>query len=496
MLRQRIFVNTLINSGGKTLSLFLQLFIIAYLIKTIGKEAYGIVVLALSLVGNTNLIEAGFGLSVTKYVAEYKAKEDWKRLLEIVNTNFVVVTVLAVGFCGVLLIINEIFLDRIFTIPPSFLQPAKIMMRILILLSFIEFWVVSIMRVVEGFQRFTLARAIDVLKWLMRLIFIICAVEMGYGLPGIGVAYFAAGSISLIVLYIVVFFKNSNLRLNIFLSTKESFKLLSGFSIWVFLSKAFAFISYRIDTIVIGIFLPVENLSYYNVAFKVYDVLKYGFSLLSSTLVPVTSEISAIMDRTKLFLLFKKATKYTTVLMFPILAFFFFHSGKIIELWVGGSFEKSVLLSQLFIVSLFFTALISSGSEIMTGMNRLRILVKYNALASLVNLIVSVILVQKIGIYGVVVGSVIGSFIISIAYLSQMLKEFFTSLMEYFKSIVMTPLLLTIILCIAFILFKNIFVGVIGMLIYFLVVFITIVDKEDKESVLRLLKNYMRPTTV
>ncbi|TAL28757.1 MAG: hypothetical protein EPN94_00160, partial [Nitrospirae bacterium] len=412
MLRKRIFLNTAVNSGGKFLSFAFQIFIITYLIKTLGKDAYGIVVLALSLVGNTNLIEAGFGLSVTKYVAEYKAKDDWKRLLEIVNTNFVVVTVIALGFCGILFVINEFLLEKIFTIPRSFLQPAKDMIRILILLSFVEFWSVSIVRVLEGFQQFSAARGMEALKWLLRLVFIIIAVEKGYGLPGVGAAYFAAGIINLAILYLFAFSRTSRLKLNILLSNRESFKLLFGFSIWIFLSKAFAFISYRIDTIVIGIFLPLENLTYYNIAFKVFDVLRYGFSLISSTLVPVTSEIAATMNKERISLLFRKASKYTILFMFPILIFFFFHSDKAIKLWVGSGFEKSVVLSQLFVASLFLTALVSSGSEMMTGMNKLKVLVKYNGIGSLINLIGSLILVQKIGVYGVVVGTLIGSSIV------------------------------------------------------------------------------------
>ena len=95
MLKKKILSNTLINSGGKLLSFFLQLFIITYLVKSLGKDTYGIFALSLALSANTNLLEAGFGLSVTKYVAEYHANGDRESLLKIVNTNFLVSTVRA-----------------------------------------------------------------------------------------------------------------------------------------------------------------------------------------------------------------------------------------------------------------------------------------------------------------------------------------------------------------------------------------------------------------
>lgn len=488
MIKKKIIGGTAINATGKALSFALQLFIITYLIKTLGKEAYGIVVLVLALVANTNLLEAGFGLSVTKYVAEYNAKGDWKKLLEIVNTNFIVSAVLALIFSVMLLVVNEFFLERIFTIPPHLLNETKTLIRILIALSVIEFLSVNIIRIAEGFQKYGYARFMELLKWILRAAFILIAVEKGYGLIGVGIAYLCAGVISAIALYLFVFFRDANLRLSPGLCTIEAFKHLFGFSVWIFLSKIFSFLSYRIDTILIGIFLPLENLTYYNIAFKVFDVLRYGFSLISSTLVPVTSEIAATMNKERLSLLFKKASKYTTLSMFPIVIFFFFYSDKMIHLWMGSSFGTSVVLSQMFIASLFFTALVSSGSEMMTGMNKLKVLVKYNGVGSLINLVASVILVQKIGVYGVVVGTLIGSSIVSAGYLYQTMKEFSMSLPEYLKDIVMMPLFLTAILCVMLIFFKSILAGFLGVLIYFLIVFALAVDKEDKKSVLKLLK--------
>ena len=492
MLKQRIFINTLVNSFGKTLSLILQLLIITYLVKTIGKEAYGVVVLALDLVGNTNLMEAGFGLSVTKYVAEYRARDDRNAILEIVNTNFIVSTVIALIFCGILLTINEFFLERLFTVPPSLLQPAKAMIRILTLLSFVEFWSVGIIRILEGFQKYSVARITEVFKWIVRFVLIIFAVENGYGLIGVGIAYFAAGVINLVILYYFVFSRDANLELNISRANKKTFKQLFSFSIWIFLSKIFAFISYRIDIVVISIFLPIENLTYYNIAFKIYETLRYGFALLSSTLVPVTSEIAASLNKEKLCLLFKKASKYTVVLMFPVLTIFFVYADKVIHLWLGEGFSASILLSQLFIVSLFFTALIASGSEMMTGMNKLKELVKYNGVGSFLNLILSIILVQEVGVYGVVIGTVVGSLVISAGYLYQMMQEFSISFVKYLRSIVLIPVVLTVVFGTVLAIINSIVVGFLTVVIYFSIIFFVLIEEEDRAGILRLFKNQTR----
>lgn len=486
MLKKRILTNTFVNSTGKFLSFSLQLFIITYLIKTLGKEAYGIVVLALALVANTNLLEAGFGLSVTKYVAEYRAKGDWKRLLEVVNTNFIVSTVLALIFSGILLLVNELFLEKIFTIPPALLTGTKNLIRILLALSIVEFWSVSIIRVAEGFQRYTLARSMELLKWFLRAVFIVLAVAGGYGLVGVGIAYFCAGLISLVSLYFFVFIRDTNLRLSVGLSTKESFRLLFGFSVWIFLSKVFAFFSYRIDIILIGIFLQPVYLTYYNVAFKIYEFLRFGCSLIASTLIPITSELNALMDKQRLSLLFKKASKYTVLLMYPVLVFFAFYVDRIISLWVGEGFGISVLLAQLFMVSLFFVALVSSGAEMMVGLNRVKELVVYSGTGSLVNLIFSIILIRKIGVYGVVVGTLIGSCVVAAGYLYQMLKRFDATFLELAKDIGKHAAGSIMLGFTLFLVSKNLYAGITIAILYFVFIVTFMVDKDDKKEFLKM----------
>lgn len=479
MLRKKIFLNTVINSGGKLLSFAFQLFIITYLIKVLGKEAYGVVVLALALVANTNILEAGFGLSVTKYVAEYKAKGDWQRLLQTINTNLVISTVLGLVMSAVLTVINELFLEKIFTIPPELVSDARNMIRALILLSFAEFWSVSLIRVAEGLQKYALARSMEIVKWFLRAVFVFAAMYMGYGLTGIGIAYLAAGIINLIIVYFKVIAQDTALRLSPALSSRESFGELFGFSIWIMVAKIFAFLSYKIDVIILGIFLPPSNLTYYNVAFKIFELLRYGLSLISSTLVPVTSELNAVTDRKRIAKLFEKATKYSVIAVGPMLVLFYFYMNIIIQLWFGEGFETAVTLGRLFIISLASMAFITSGTEMMVGINRVRILVKFNALATAVNLFISIYLVKKIGASGVVIGTVAGSFIIMLTYLPEMIRYFGVKSRGFTRNVIFNtlPALLFMICCIY--LLPPLAGTVAGCAGYLFLSFKLSVDKED-----------------
>jgi len=485
MLRKKILTNTFINTVGKFLSFLLQLFIITFLIKSIGKESYGLLVLALAIVGNTNLLEAGFGLSVTKYVAEYHAKKDNKMMMEIVNTNFLVATVLALIFSLLLVIINEFVIDKIFAIPHESIEEVKNLIRILIGLSIIEFWSASIMRIAEGLQKYMLVRIMELIKWSLRGGFVVFAAMAGYRLEGIGFAYLAAGALSLFIFYVAVFTEKNGLIIGIrFISTK-SFKLLFSFSIWIFLSKIFSFFSYRIDTILIGLFLSPVYLTYYNIAFKIYEMMSFGFSVLSYTVVPVTSELNVLVDKKRLNILFQKSTKYLLLTMYPLLTFLLFYSGFIIKLWVGKGFETSVTLCQLFMISLFFTAIGFSGAQIVVGLDRLKELVPYSGLAVLINFTTSLILIQKIGINGVVIGTIIGTIFIMTGYLYYFMKLFDFSITGFLKDILWWPSAIAAILSLFFVITKNFYISIIVLIFTILFVFKFIVDKEDRDAILR-----------
>lgn len=483
MIKKKIIKNTLANSGGKILSFVFQLVIVTYLISNIGKEAYGSVVLALALAANIQLLEAGFGVGVTKYVAEYKARGEHGKLLEIVNTNLIVATVFAVTYACMLLLINEFFIEKIFTISDSYLDDIKKLIRILIVSSIVEFWSVSIIRVAEGFQRYTTARLLEVIKWLLRLSFIILAIEYGYGIISVGIAYLGAGFTTLIILYIIIFAIDPIMKINPLYANKNAFSLLFGFSIWISLSKVFAFLSYRIDIFLIGIFLSPVYLTYYDVAFKIYEALKFGIFVIPSALVPVTSELKVMIDKRRLELLFKKVSKYTIIFVFPQLVFALFYAGEIINLWIGTGVEVSVSLTQVLVFSLFFLVLTSSGAEMMVGLNRVRDLAICGGIASLINLAISIFLIKIIGVYGVVIGTLIGTFILSAGRLYLMLPTFNLSLGEFLRDIVRNPAIGLIILgLLLYVLSDNLLSGIASLIFYYIFILLFMVDKEDRRD--------------
>ena len=96
----------------------------------------------------------------------------------------------------------------------------------------------------------------------------------------------------------------------------------------------------------------------------------------------------------------------------------------------------------------------------MVGLNRLRELILYSGIASAINLILSIILVKKIGVSGVVIGTVIGTVFIMISYLYCMMKVFNQSITSLWKDILVRPIIITALMSLLFLSVGNIYLAI------------------------------------
>jgi len=482
MLKKVIFKNSAINALGKAVNYAVQLLLISYLVKNIGGEAYGVFVIALALIGNSNLLEAGFGLSVTKYTAECKAKGDAEGLDRVVNTGFLVNTVLAGVFSAAILVVIVFLLGFFFKVPPEALPAVRVLMLLLLGLSFFEFWTVGFIRVAEGLQNYGLARVMENLKWGLRLIFTAVIFVFRRDLPALGMAYLAAGAVSFVVLFYFTYGPRTGIKFDLSKSNWNIFRKMLGFSVWIVISKISSLLLYRINSILIGIFLAPVYAAYYNIGSKIYELLRYGFSIISSTLIPVSAELAAKQDRRRLAMLFEKSTYYTVLLMAPFIAFAVFRSDVLIELWMGPAFSPAVSLANLLILSLVPTLLVASGTEILVGLNQLRYLVIYGVAGSVLAFIISLASIKTIGINAVAVGAISGSVLIAVGYFYRMLHIFNFPGTGGYKWKTIGKLLLPIsLLCALLDLTDKLSPSVVILAAYFTVVYILFVEPTEKQ---------------
>src|SRR5665647_3043949 len=83
---RQVFINTLSNYGGKVVTLVVWFFLTPFMLSRIGQSVYGIWVLVGSLVSYGGLLDFGIANAITKYVAEYHARDDFEQARSLVAT--------------------------------------------------------------------------------------------------------------------------------------------------------------------------------------------------------------------------------------------------------------------------------------------------------------------------------------------------------------------------------------------------------------------------
>lgn len=432
---QVLFTNTIVNAAGRVLSYIAQLVIIAFLIGQLGKDVFGIVVLAEGLILNKDLFESAFGVSTTKYIAEYSAT-DVGKITSVVNANYLLTFLLASVFCLVLVVFNHLWLTSLFHIKEDLASQTIALVDLFIAGVFFDSFRVSLTRISEGFQDYVTARVISFSKSLLWLVFVVVFVLfIGTELTIVGWAYLISSICSFLLGCVLLNLKYPLARLRLGSLDVGIFKEMFKFSGWLYLSKFSTLLSRRAHIFIIGYFLDLSALAYYYVAYKIYEILNYGNSLISSALIPFSSKLKTLNDKATLVEAFNFLTKISVYLIGATGLFLIFRIDKVITLWVKEGFERSFLVAQIMIASVILMSLVVVGTEMMVGMNKFRRLVKFSIIGSLINLGAVLLLINSLELTGVAIACLISTAAVVLLYLPVLLRELDLRWAVFFRSI-------------------------------------------------------------
>ena len=420
----RLLSNTITNTIGRGLSYIVRLVLVAFLVRQFGKPAFGVVVLAEGLILNKDLFESAFGISTTKYIAEYSAGNDDDRIRCVINANYVLTFVGAFLFCLVLALFNHFFLISFFDIPQDYVSQTTILVDLFIAGVFFDFFQVTLTRISEGFQDYVTARIISFSKNLLWLILaVVFVLFVGEELAIVGWAYFFASFLSFLLGCVILYSKHRVIGLRFSCLQINVLKRMFAFSGWLYLSKFSTIFSRRANIFLIAYFLDVSALAYYQIAYQLCEILTQGKSLITSALIPFSSRLKSLEDKEGLIETFRFLTKMSVYFISVSGIFLFFRIDRVITLWVGKGAEPSYLVARILIAAVVLSSLTGVGTEMMVGMNKLKKLVKFAVISSFINLAMVLCLIHFLEIVGIAIAGLVSRLFLVVVYLPIIMHE-------------------------------------------------------------------------
>ena len=185
LIKRRFALTSLFNAIGIGLSFAVSLIVIPLMLKSLGQEAYGVWVLvtAFSVVsGYLSLLDLGVQSAIVKFVAEYHARKEFEKINQIFSSGLYLFGGLGLLGASALVLFAQIFLTRVFNIPPRLIDVTRLMFFLLATQILFEFPGLIFSAAMDGIQRYDLQRIIMIVYVILYSSALVVLLLCGYGL--------------------------------------------------------------------------------------------------------------------------------------------------------------------------------------------------------------------------------------------------------------------------------------------------------------------------
>lgn len=375
-------------------------------LKHLGAEAYGLWMLTAGVTVHFSLLDLGYGGSMTKFVAQYRAHRNTQALNEIASTVFMLFT--TIGVISYLVVIGLAFnLEHIFRITAAQAETGKWILLIVGVNVTFNFAFAVYGGVCSGFQRFDINNLVAIASSP-----IVAAVNLAMLLLGFSVIPLVAATTAVRLATYFIYRRNAYkvfppLRVRPSLFRWSRLREVTAFSIYASMIDWANKLNYEFDELVIGIFLGSTPVAVWAVADRIISGTQRLTNQGNTVLFPfvVDSDVTNRQQRLQTVLL--EGTRLSLATVTPIAAMLVVLAPTLIQAWVGPGAAAAAPVIQVLSFAVALRVGDATATTVLKGAGRVRFLAMANIVTGLVNLFLSAALVKRFGLVGVAVGTLV-----------------------------------------------------------------------------------------
>jgi len=422
----RIGRSVVLNWIALAVSIGVAFFLSPYVVHRLGNIGYGIWTLVNSMIAYMSLLDLGLRGAVTRFVSRYHAQgehlESSRALSAALWFRFGV---------ALLVIVSTLTLSRVvlstFHIPPE-MQKATQWTIVVTGTSFAITMVFGVFGgVLAALHRFDLLSGVTVFQTLLRASGIVWLLKSGHGI--LGLAFWELFVVALANITVTTLALRVYPELHIIFRRPGSamVRKLWGYSSFVVLFNICAQVIYYTDNIVVGAFVSAGAVTFFTIAGGLLEYARQAVSALGNVLFPLASSLDVQGRQDELRRLLIQGTQATLLISLPIQVALFFRGHTFISLWVGDDYAAiSGRVLHILLIAHAFAIANYTSYNIVCGLGKHRPVAMIATVEAAANLVLSVILVRRIGLEGVAWGTVIPSLALQLffwpPYISKVLK--------------------------------------------------------------------------
>lgn len=405
---QRYLSNTFYSLIFFGIQLLVSLWSSPVIINSVGKQNFGIIVIAntMSLFGWLSLMDIGLQGALTKHFADAFSCDSCGRekIRQLFQTALSIYLIIGVVACFVVLVLS--FFPDIFTVDSTQYSLLSKAFTVIAAFNLLLFPLLSFVAVAEGLQEY---RSIKMIGTIMLLVWALTVYLMAR--KGAGVLYFlTADYLKTVLQYLlilsVVKFKLPWLRISLVWPKMSGLKPIANLSVDLFISRITGIVFNQTDVLIITLLLgQTAIVSDYHSANIIFLTLIGVSAVFNSVVISEASQLNNSGTVVLIKNLALTGTRTASAYVLPVSTAVFVWAPDLLRIWLGCDFEKNGLLLRVMVLAI--VPVVASGvtSTLLVGIDQLRGVLWVPILSALINLAISLCGVKHFGIIALAVGT-------------------------------------------------------------------------------------------
>ncbi len=436
---RKIIKNTIFNSAGCFWSYFLSFLLTPYIIHKIGLERFGIWAITNTAINFFIFLDLGIGSSFVKHIAEYNAKKDYTMVNKVINTGLVFSLLFCLGVFLVFLVLKS-FIIGLLKFSPELYGDVLFAFFGILIVFIINYAFTVFKSTLYGLQRIDIVNMIFIVVSIPGTIGLILFLSHGYGLKGYVYNSILVALVTVISYVICAYRVLPQMIIHPKFFSLEMFKRLWDFGFKIQIAGFSEFINRQLDKVLLGYFLNVKTVAFYELGSKIAITVGSLPSVLLKAIEPASSELDAEKDTRALNRLYERGTKYLVLLTFPLSLFVITNASPVMHFWMGGTgYEKSALAIQVLTIGYSFFLVNSVGRLMARGMG----IPQFEMVSALIilglNISLSITLIILFGFVGALIGTSVSVLTGSSFFMVRFHKHIKRSIMSFLKDVYLKP---------------------------------------------------------
>lgn len=495
---RRLLVNTGSNYAILIMRIGITFFLTPLYVRYLGVYNFGIWELVVATLGYTGLLDLGLGFSISRFIAKHRAEEDHHALLVVFNTVTAFLSSIGLVLALITLCI-AVWCPWILGATAGPHQSYAIFLAIMSVQVFITFPGIVAVGCLEGYQVYYIKNLLTFMD-----AFVVLTITLVYISKTNALLLLAfTSTLSLVwkyVAYLIILRRDRHYplyfsRRHLSVSTLRS---LLGFGIKGFIQGVSYQIQSRSGVFIIGLFLGAASVPLFTIPSNLAAYLSNITETGSTAFMPLFSELEAQGRRGEILPLYLFSSKVLVGVIVLMSIGLLLLGPDFISIWVGAHFRAAAgELLPYMVVAMIVAYINPFGARYLMALGRHGIYAKVAPVALAINVLISVVLVGRFGMRGIVAASIVAALLVSGAALRSCCRLLHISLATYLRRSVMPLVVPGICMAAALLVMKQLVamrsfsavfgLAILGTLVYAVMFLAAALSRSERDKLLRLL---------